>query len=168
MLILILHSYNCIIQATLLNYIYIPMAITTIRFLVGLFAGNSMNDHGHARCMLMPWLITWKSHVLWKWHMSWKCHNLSRGKFFFFGKPWNFTCKILRGAMHVHTCKSEVIKERYCNRWYEYLFNLFITRFYSIWITLSVHAVCHNTHTHVQCWHHLPYYTHQFASCFAC
>ena len=33
----------------------------------------------------------------------------------FHGKPRIFTRQILRGAMHVHACKSEVINEWYCN-----------------------------------------------------
>ena len=44
-----------------------------------------------------------------------RCHNSSCGKNFFHGKPRIFTCQILRGAMRVHACKSEVINERYCS-----------------------------------------------------
>ena len=44
----------------------------------------------------MPRLVSWKKN--------------------FHGKPRIFTRQILRGAMRVHACKSEVINERYC-RW---------------------------------------------------
>ena len=44
-----------------------------------------------------------------------RCHDSSRGKEIFHGKPRIFTHQILRGAMRVHSCKSEVINERYCS-----------------------------------------------------
>ena len=57
--------------------------------------------------------------------MLWKCQDSCREmpremprlvswKKIFHGKPRIFTRQILRGAMHVHACKSEVINERYC------------------------------------------------------
>ena len=42
-----------------------------------------------------------------------RCHDSSRGKKIFHGKPRIFTRQILRGAMRVHACKSEVINEQY-------------------------------------------------------
>ena len=60
-------------------------------------AGNDMCcGNAKTRVMKMPWLISWKT--------------------FFHGKTWIFTRQILHGAMHVQTCKSEVINERYCRR----------------------------------------------------
>ena len=43
-----------------------------------------------------------------------RCHDSSHGNKFFHSKPRIFTRQILCGAMRVHTCKSEVINERYC------------------------------------------------------
>ena len=44
-----------------------------------------------------------------------KTPRLVSWKKIFHGKPRIFTRQILRGAMRVHKCKSEVIKERYCS-----------------------------------------------------
>ena len=68
-----------------------------------------------------------------------RCHDSSRGKNFFHGKPRIFTRQILRGAMHVHACKSEVINERYCI--YNHLMMLLVSLKQSKW-SASMYVQC--------------------------
>ena len=78
---------------------------------------DTCRGNAKTRVVKMPRLITWKT--------------------FFHGKPWNFTCKILCGVMHVHACKSEVINERYCNT-----LSIYPDDVYQILIQLDVSKAC--------------------------